>query len=88
MQNIQTKISKLLKALRTKGVVYKINTVQFYSASADRICTKMILWEEHPNRDGEIFYSKIELLKHLAERWKEVNGHGRAEDEGIGQADE
>lgn len=40
----------------------------------------MILWEDHPNRDGEVFYSKVEMLKHLADRWKEVNEHGEAED--------
>lgn len=78
--NIQTKINKLLVALRLKGAVYKINTSQYYSEKRERICTKMILWEEHPNRDGEVFYSKVELLKYLAERWKEVNEHGKAED--------
>ena len=76
MGNIQMKINKLLKALRGAGVVYKINTSQFYSEEQDRLCTKMILWEEHPNRDGEVFYSKVELLKHLAEKWKGVNDHG------------
>lgn len=81
MTNIQTKINKLLKALRAAGVVYKINTQQFYSEQQDRLCTKMILWEEHPNRDGEIFYSKVELLKYLAERWKEVKDHGSGEAE-------
>lgn len=81
MTNIQTKINKLLKALRAAGVAYKINTQQFYSEQQDRLCTKMILWEEHPNRDGETFYSKVELLKHLAERWKEVKDHGSGEAE-------
>nr|DAG14607.1 MAG TPA: hypothetical protein [Caudoviricetes sp.] len=78
--NIQTKINKLLMALRLKGIVYKVNTSQYYSEKRDRICTKMILWEEHPNRDGEVFYSKVEMLKYLADRWKEVNEHGEAED--------
>lgn len=81
MTNIQTKINKLLKALRGAGVVYKINTQQFYSEQQDRLCTKMILWEEHPNRDGEVFYSKVELLKYLAEQWKEVKDHGSGTDE-------
>lgn len=80
MNNIQTKINKLLMALRLKGIVYKVNTSQYYSEKRERICTKMILWEENPNRDGEVFYSKVELLKYLAERWKEVNEHGKAED--------
>lgn len=76
MQNIQTKINKLLLALSMKGIVYKINTQQYYSEKQERICTRMILWEEHPNRDGEAFYSKAKLLKYLAERWKEVNEDG------------
>lgn len=80
MKNLQTIINKLLKALRTKGIVYKINTQQFYSYEQDRMCTKMILWEDHPNRDGEVFYSKVELLKHLAEKWKEVSDHGNEQD--------
>lgn len=79
--NIQTKINKLLMALRLKGIVYKVNTSQYYSEKRDRICTKMILWEDHPNRDGEVFYSKVEMLKYLADRWKEVNEHGEAKDE-------
>ncbi|MBO5484865.1 MAG: hypothetical protein J5979_06620 [Lachnospiraceae bacterium] len=79
--NIQTKINKLLMALRLKGIVYKVNTSQYYSEKRERICTKMILWEDHPNRDGEVFYSKVEMLKYLADRWKEVNEHGEAKDE-------
>lgn len=76
MGNIQKKINKLLMALRQQGIVYKINTQQFYSEKQDRICTKLILWEEHPQRDGEAFYSKVELLKYLVERWKEVREDG------------
>lgn len=79
--NIQTKINKLLMALRLKGIIYKVNTSQYYSEKRERICTKMILWEDHPNRDGEVFYSKVEMLKYLADRWKEVNEHGEAKDE-------
>lgn len=79
--NIQTKINKLLMALRLKGIVYKVNTSQYYSEKRERICTKLILWEDHPNRDGEVFYSKVEMLKYLADRWKEVNEHGEAKDE-------
>lgn len=78
--NAQGKINNLLKALRQQSIVYKINTQQFYSESQGRLCTKLILWEEHPNRDGEVFFSKVKLLKYLAEKWKEVNGHGRAAD--------
>lgn len=78
--NVQGKINNLLKALRQQGIVYKINTQQFYSESQGRLCTKLILWEEHPNRDGEVFFSKVKLLKYLADKWKEVNEHGRAAD--------
>ena len=76
MQSIKTKINKLLLALRMKGIVYKMNTSQFYSKEQQRILTKMTIWEDHPNRDGEVFYSKVKLLKYLAERWKEVNEDG------------
>lgn len=72
MVNIQTKINKLIKAFLSRGIVYKINTQQYYSVKKDKICTKMILWEEHPKKDGEEFYSKVELVKYLAVKWKEV----------------
>lgn len=89
--NVQGKINNLLKALRQQGIVYKINTQQFYSESQGRLCTKLILWEEHPNRDGEVFFSKVKLLKYLADKWKEVNERGRAadgENEGTEEANE
>lgn len=70
--NLQSKINKLVTALRMHGVMVKINTQQYFSEKQGRVCTKIILWEEHPNRDGETFYSKADLLKALAEKWKEV----------------
>ena len=79
MATVQKKITQLLMALRQQGIVYKINTQQFYSEKQNRMCTKIILWEEHPQRDGEVFYSKVELLKHLAKRWKEVREDGESE---------
>ena len=79
MANMQVKINKLLIALRQQGIVYKINTSQFYSEEQQRIMTKMIVWEDNPNRDGKVFYSKVKLLKYLAERWKEVNKDGSTE---------
>lgn len=81
MGNTQSKINKLLKALRTKGVIYKVNIQQFYSKEQDRLCNKMILWECNPHEDGEVFYSRIELLKYLAEKWKEVKDHGSGKTE-------
>lgn len=88
MGNIQTKINKLMMALRQKGIVYKINTAQFYSEDQERLCTKMILWEYNPHEDGEVFWSRVELLKYLAAKWKEVNEDGKSEDGGIGCSDE
>ena len=74
MSNIQKNINKVLLALRTKGIVYKINSKQFYSSEQKRIITKYILFEFSEREDGEPFYSKKELLLYLVERWKEVNG--------------
>lgn len=83
MVNLQTKINKLMMALRNNGVMVKLNTQQYFSEKQGRVCTKMILFEKHPNRDGEVFYSKVELLKALAEKWKEVKYGETAEDAGI-----
>lgn len=82
MKNIQPKINKLLAALRKKGRVYKINTQQWYSEEQDRLITKMIIWQDNPNRDGEVFYSRVELLKYLVEQWNEVNDHGEESENG------
>lgn len=73
MNNIQTKIKKLLLAFRTKGIIYKINTYQFYSEKQQKVLQKMILWLENPKKDGAIFFNKVELLKYLTDKWKEVN---------------
>lgn len=77
--NMQPKINKLITALRLHGEMVKVNTQQYFSEKQGRVCTKYILWEEHPNGDGETFYSKAELLKTLAERWREVIEHEKAE---------
>lgn len=69
--NIQSKINKLLMALKTKGYIYKVNQEQFYIEEKNRVCTKYILYETTP-KQGEKFYSKIEMLKHLAKLYKEV----------------
>lgn len=74
MANIKQTINRLLLALQSKGIILKINTQQFYSEQQERVCTKMILWEDSP-KDGEVFYSCAELLKALAERWKEVSDY-------------
>jgi len=77
--NLQPKINKLITALRLHGEMVKVNTQQYFSEKQGRVCTKWILWEEHPNRDGETFYSRADLLKALAERWREVIESERAE---------
>ena len=77
--NLQPKINKLITALRLHGELVKVNTQQYFSEKQGRVCTKWILWEEHPNRDGETFYSRADLLKALAERWREVIESERAE---------
>ncbi|GAA0684763.1 hypothetical protein [Clostridium cadaveris] len=71
--NIQSKINKLLVALRQKGYVIKLNTTQYYSEEKEKIITKYILWESHP-KEGETYYSKIDILKRLIEIYKEVGG--------------
>ncbi len=81
MINLQPKINKLITALRMHGAMVKVNTQQYFSEKQGRVCTKWILWEEHPNRDGETFYSKAELLKALAEKWREVIELEKAERE-------
>ena len=69
MANIQGSINKLLYALKLKGENYKINTEQFYME--DKLVTKYILYQEHPKKDGEKFYSKVKLLKYLVTKYKE-----------------
>lgn len=73
MNNIQKNINKVLLALRTKGIVYKINSKQFYSSEQKRIITKYIIFEFSEREDGEPFYNKKELLLYLVRKWKEVN---------------
>lgn len=74
MANIQGSINKLLYALKLKGEEYKINTEQYYLE--DRLATKYILYQIHPKKDGEVFFSKVKLLKHLAELYKGCGNDG------------
>ena len=69
--NIQGKINKLIAAFKAKGYVIKIDTQQYFSEEREKIVTKYILWETHP-KEGEVYYSKIDLLKRLAELYKKV----------------
>lgn len=68
--NIQSKINKLLMALRYKGIAIKTNTEQFF-ADDDKLITKYIVYETHP-REGQVFYSKIKMLEYLVDLYKKV----------------
>ncbi len=71
--NIQSKINKLLMALRVKGRYLRIDTEQFPSNDMERMITKYIVYETHP-RQGQVFYSKINILEYLVKLYKEVGG--------------
>ena len=83
LTDIQKQINKVLLALRMKGIVYKVNTKQFYSKRDKRFITMYIVWETNEFEDGEKFYSKVKMLLWLVERYKEVNGS----DSGSGQGE-
>jgi hypothetical protein len=68
--NIQSKINKILLALKVKkGIIIKIDTQQFYSEEKQKVFTKHIVYEDHP-KNGEVFYSKVEMLKYLVNLYK------------------
>lgn len=71
--NIQSKLNKLLMALKQKGYILKINTEQFLNDDGDRMITKYTLYETQPKK-GEVFYSKVKMLIYLAELYKKVGG--------------
>lgn len=79
--NIKGNIKKIQTALIQKGVIYKINTYQFFSAEQKRMITGYSVREkqavEKPNgdivlKDVELMNtcSQIEVLKWFAEEWK------------------
>ena len=86
--NINQNINKLLYALKQKGQIYKINSFQFYSEKNDKYSTKYqmmkrqlvkvyneeteeIEMQERYKQDYEC-YSKIDLLKYLAEEYRKM----------------
>lgn len=77
--NINNSINKLLYALSLKGIYYKLDSKKFYSDNLGKYITKYTLYIISPKKDGEDFYSKIKLLKHLATVYKEVGGNEREE---------
>ena len=84
--NINQNINKLLYALKQKGQIYKINTFKFYSEKNDKYSTKyQVLKKElvevyNEDKDKTELqeryiqeyetYSKIDLMKYLAEEYR------------------
>ncbi len=82
--NIKSTIKKLQTALIQKGVIYKINTYQFFSEEQNRMITGYKVTERQPykKKNGEMSEkdvellntcSQVEVLKWFVEKWKEVN---------------
>lgn len=84
--NVNQNINKLLYALKIKGQVYKINSFKFYSEKNDKYSTKYqvlkreieeilnnetleIEYKEKYKQNYEC-YSKINLMKYLAEEYR------------------
>ncbi len=86
--NINQNINKLLYALKIKGQLYKINSFKFYSERNDKYSTKYQVlkrvFEETYNIEKDKIeliekykqdyecYSKIDLLKYLAEEYRKM----------------
>ena len=86
--NINQNINKLLYALKQKGQLYRINSFQFYSEKNDKYSTKYQVlkrvFEETYNiredkidlvekyKQGYECYSKIDLIKYLAEEYRKM----------------
>lgn len=81
--NISQNINKLLFAIRHKGIDIKIDTIQFYSDKLEKYCSKYVIYikELTTNRKGEEvlkyvyqndFFSKVQLLKYLVEKYKQI----------------
>lgn len=85
--NINQNINKLLYALKQKGQIYKINSFKFYNDKKDKYSTKYQVlkrelveeWNEETfefeykekyKQDYDC-YSKIDLMKYLAEEYRE-----------------
>lgn len=84
--NINQNINKLLYALKQKGQFYKINNFKYYSEKNDKYSTKYQIlkkvFEETYNIEKDEIeliekykqdyecYSKIDIMKYLAEEYK------------------
>lgn len=75
---------KLQRALLTKGIIYKINTYQFYSEEQRRFITGYRITEKqaYKKKNGEMSVkdvellntcSQVEVLQWFAEEWRKVN---------------
>lgn len=84
--NIKRKLKQLQTALIQKGIIYKINTYQFFSVEQNRMITGYSVTEKqaYMKKNGDIGVhdvellntcSQVEVLKWFTEKWKEVNGN-------------
>lgn len=75
---------KLQKALLTKGIIYKINTYQFYSEEQRRFITGYSVTEKqaYEKKNGEMSVkdvellntcSQVEVLQWFVEEWRKVS---------------
>lgn len=75
--NINQNINNLLYALKQKEKVYKINSFKFYNENKDKYITRYqvlkreVILKEKYNIAKEC-YSKIELMKYLADEYKKI----------------
>lgn len=85
--NIKATTKKLQTALIQKGIIYKINTYQFFSAEQGRMITGYSIREKQAyiKKNGEIGVhdvellntcSQVEVLKWFAEEWRKVKDSG------------
>lgn len=81
--NLQRNINRVLLAIRHEGIDIKIDTMQFYSDKLEKYCSKYVVYikELTANRKGEEvlkyvyqddFFSKVQLLKYLVEKYKQI----------------
>lgn len=91
--NINQNINKLLYALKIKGQFYKINSFQFYNEKNDKYCTKYQILKkkqvevyneetdeieiQEKYKQKEECYSKIDLMKYLAEELRGSEADGK-----------
>lgn len=82
--NIKATTKKLQTALMQKGIIYKINTYQFYSPEQKRMITGYSVMDKQAyiKKNGEIGVhdvellntcSQVEVLKWFAEEWRKAN---------------